>query len=466
MRGAATLIPYSSDVPNNIRNAWGRAANRLDELTPPDRDRVADATKAAALFIVVIAHLLLSAIWVPGVPLDWARDTVTILPVVGDISWAAAATWFVQIMPLFFWVGGTANHASWARSHAAGTPAAVWVWQRIRRLWTPVITLVVVWGVIGNLLWTINPPLAELATKSALVPLWFLAVYTPIITLTPLVARLDRRFGHKPVLWTIIALVAALDAARYGLGWEAAGWLNMIVAWSAVHHAGAGGWHNPRRSLQLITLGAVGIWIGLTLGPYHPSMLGDPGLETNNLPPNLMVLCLGAIQAGVLSAAQPRLDRWLRRPNVWLPVAAVSRWAMPTYVWHMTGIAILSGLVLNGWTPVLEWLVTTDGYGSTWWWGRLSWIVVGLVLAAPVIWGSTKLPTADGAGGTTRGWAAAVAVVCWSVAILFVLRVGVFDTPLNWAVTWGGFAVAAVLTGFGRRDRQVGAGERASHPTP
>ncbi len=449
-----------------LRTGWARAARRLDQLTPPDRDRVADATKAAALFIVVVAHLLLSAIWVPRVPLDWATDSVTILPVVGAIGWAATATWFVQIMPLFFWVGGTSNHASWARAFAKGDAPAVWVWQRIRRLWTPVITLVVTWGIVGNLLWTINRPLAELATKSALVPLWFLAVYTPIVTLTPLVARLDRRFGHKPVLWSIIGIVALLDLARYGLGQGWAGWLNMIVAWSAVHHAGAGGWHKPRRSYQLIAIGAVGIWIGLTFGPYHPSMLGDPGLETNNLPPNLMVLCLGAIQAGVLSAFQPHLDRWLRRPNVWLLVAAISRWAMPTYVWHMTGIAILSGIVLNGWAPPLEWLVLTDGYSSTWWWGRLSWVTVGLVLAAPVIWGSTKLPTADGAGGTQRGWAAAVTVIGWSVAILFVLQVGVFDSPFNWVMTWGGFAVAAALTGFGRRADRVGMADRAADPTP
>src|SRR5215472_17361763 len=57
----------------------------------------------------------------------------------------STTTWVLQIMPVFFLVGGYANLAGWQRAQAAGTTAGQFVGSRLRRLLWPTAVWALVW---------------------------------------------------------------------------------------------------------------------------------------------------------------------------------------------------------------------------------------------------------------------------------------------------------------------------------
>ncbi len=48
-------------------------------------------------------------------------------------------------MPIFFFVGGFANAASWRAAHRQGSTYGSWLRARLRRLVLPVLPLLIVW---------------------------------------------------------------------------------------------------------------------------------------------------------------------------------------------------------------------------------------------------------------------------------------------------------------------------------
>lgn len=81
----------------------------LAERTPPQRERYVDLLRALAILIVVLGH------WMVIVVTGGARrlDGFSALEV---LSWGRPITWLVQVMPVFFMVGGFANAASLTRA--------------------------------------------------------------------------------------------------------------------------------------------------------------------------------------------------------------------------------------------------------------------------------------------------------------------------------------------------------------
>jgi hypothetical protein len=77
----------------------------LVDATPATRDRVVDFLRAASICVVVLWHWSLSIT-------HWNADYALVMPnPIGYVPGKWALTWVLQVMPVFFFVGGYANLA-------------------------------------------------------------------------------------------------------------------------------------------------------------------------------------------------------------------------------------------------------------------------------------------------------------------------------------------------------------------
>ena len=116
---------------------WQRAT-ALADATPESRNRYVDFLRAASIAAVILGHWLVSAPYmldgsvVPGHMLALA-------------PWTRWLTLVVQVMPIFFLVGGYANAVAWEAARRKGTRYDEWLGARIRRLIAPVLPVLLAW---------------------------------------------------------------------------------------------------------------------------------------------------------------------------------------------------------------------------------------------------------------------------------------------------------------------------------
>lgn len=398
---------------------------RLADATPPDRNRAVDALRALSIAVVVFGHWLMAAVEV--------RDG-ELVPghLLGLTRWTHPLTWVLQVMPVFFVVGGFANAVSWRSALRRGEPYGAWLRARLRRLILPVVPLLLVWAGGGwlGLRLGLDWQLLQTASQVALVPTWFLAAYVVIVTIAPVGLWLWERLGW----WSILAGTAAAglaDLASIGLGWGAVGFLNYLFVWGTVHQLGFawldGRLAGPSRRLLLGGLGLV-TTLGLVwAGPYPVAMVGlDAAEVTNSYPPRVTLVFLAFFQAGLVLAAEGPLRRWLARPTPWRVTVAVNAQIMTIYLWHLTAMVVVIGLSLIAGgvglgVPVLS---------ATWWWSRPLWfLVVGAVTVALVaIFGRFERPRPD-LRPSPPAWRPllAVAGVCAGLGLLAALGIADAD---------------------------------------
>jgi Acyltransferase family len=89
-------------------------AHRVAAATPVDRDRFADLLRVASILAVVAGHWLMAVV-------VWRDGRVQGGNALSLVPGLWLSTWLLQVMPLFFFVGGLANlvsarrAGSWAR---------------------------------------------------------------------------------------------------------------------------------------------------------------------------------------------------------------------------------------------------------------------------------------------------------------------------------------------------------------
>ncbi|HEX6468974.1 MAG TPA: acyltransferase [Streptosporangiaceae bacterium] len=318
------------------------AIRAIDAATPPERDRAVDGLRALAILGVVVGHFLVMALALGADGALRVTSPLVSLPAFAPLSWV------LQMLGLFFLVGGYA--AAKSRSRSRGYPA--WVRARMRRLVRPVVAVAAALGVALPLLALAGVPAGTLRTTAVLVvqPLWFVGIYAVITALTPVAVAVTRRLGAWAALPGAV-VVSAVDLLRYG-PWHGAmpGWLglvNLLPGWSFAYLLGvawAGG-RIGRRGAALLTVGGIVAMLVLVrrLG-YPASMVGVPGAgRTNAHPPSLLVLALAATQCGPAILLRDRLAALLRRPALWAGVALVNLSAMTIFCWHQVALMTLSG---------------------------------------------------------------------------------------------------------------------------
>lgn len=373
------------------RNAWEQAAY-LAEKTPADRNRYVDFLRAVSIIMVIFGHWLVVAVYVDPAGNLQFPDILSTLP------WTQWLSWILQVMPIFFIVGGFSNSISWKSAQKRGDNYSIWFAARLRRLITPVLPVLAVWSGIGIIAKLLNADqtILQPASQFALLPAWFLVVYIIVVSLVPLTYRAWQRFKIGS-FYLLVAIAILIDLAVFMLGWKSLGWLNYIFVWVAVHQLGIAWQENYFASPQKARLWAIGGIVALialvTFGPYPISMVSVQGEEiSNTLPPNLTMLALGIFQGGLLLSLEKPIRKWLDKKQVWTATVLINGMIMTLFLWHVTVLILVAGLAL-----------ALGGIGlgiapgiSAWWLTRPLWILLlstVLLSLVPIFLRYERLPT-------------------------------------------------------------------------
>lgn len=347
-------------------------AERIEARTPVHRDRAIDGLRALALLAVPTGHWLLGGFTLSA---DGALHNASPLGTFGGL---APVSWILQMLGIFFLVGGYASVLSYRKRKGS---TGDWLKGRLARLGRPVLGVTAVWAVLLPILHHgFGVPGDTLRTASTLViqPLWFVGVYTVVTALTPLCVRAARRAG----VWAaapLLASVAVVDFLRYGPYADAVpSWLsllNILPGWLFAYQLGVswGEGRVTRRHAWGLLLGGAALFAALLLAFGYPaSMVGVPGeARTNSHPPSLLVLALAAAQSGAAILLRDRLGRLLKRPALWAPVVVVNLSAMTILCWHQT--AMLAAAIPASYAGEVPGLVgAPDTVG--WILARLAWM--------------------------------------------------------------------------------------------
>jgi hypothetical protein len=284
----------------------------------PGRDRYVDLLRVLSLGVVVLGHWLMAVVAVGEDGVARAGNVLAVVPALQP------ATWLLQVMPVFFLVGGFSHAVAWASVRRRGGRYADFVRSRAGRLLRPTAAFAGVWLVValGIEAAGADRGVLRLATRVVAQPLWFIGVYLGVVALAPMMLRLHRLAGRRAPLVpaALGAAAVAVDVARFAYDVPFVGFANVAFVWLAVHQAGflyADG--TPRRrdrrtGLVLTGAGLVATVALTASGGYPVSMVGVPGERVSNMsPPTVALLACAVLQIGLVLLARGPVTRWLRR---------------------------------------------------------------------------------------------------------------------------------------------------------
>jgi fucose 4-O-acetylase-like acetyltransferase len=376
----------------------------IDELvarTPDTRDRYVDFLRAFSILVVVAGHWFIGMIY-------WHDGVIGTTSAIGVTSWAWLVTWVLQVMPIFFFVGGFSNLVTYNSFQRKGQSIVTWLRTRLARLLRPSLVFLAVWAVIQIVLHLADvgepttPFLRGMRPPGATVPfgpLWFLAVYMAVIVVSPVMIWLHRRFGLAVPVAMVVGAVAA-DAIGFIGGVSEARWANVAFVWLLPHQLGffyADGRlvALPRRAFAVIAAAGLVALVLLTtpwifgdaglrwfpgIGHYPKSLLGtDVERISNAYPPTICLMAMAFWSIGAVMLLREPLSRWLRRAGSWKAVIVTNGVIMTLFLWHMTAylLAIL-----------LLWPLGFGRLGATslWWWlERPLWLALPAVILLGIV---------------------------------------------------------------------------------
>lgn len=353
----------------------------VEASTPEGRDRYVDLLRVTSLGVVVLGHWLMAAVVVGR---DGAADATNVLATLPALR---PLTWLLQVMPVFFLVGGFSHAVAWTSVRRRGGGYADFVRSRAGRLLRPTAVFVVVWLALalGIELAGADRGVLRLATRVVAQPLWFVGVYLGIVALAPAMLALHRRSGRLAPLVPVVLGVAAVavDVARFGFGVPFIGFANVAFVWLAVHQVGflyADGRLGRGLGPVLAGVGLTATVLLTTVGGYPVSMVGVPGERVSNMsPPTAALLACAVWLIGLVVLARGPVTRWLDRPAVWRGVITANGLAMTTFLWHLTAMFLASA-------ATLALGVAQPPVGSAMWWlYRPVWIAALLVPTAVLV---------------------------------------------------------------------------------
>ncbi|MFZ6003428.1 MAG: acyltransferase family protein [Actinomycetota bacterium] len=335
---------------------------------PVERDRWLDLLRAASLGVVVLWHWVFTII-------RWAPDGPHATNPIGTTRGLWLATWFLQVMPVFFAVGGAVH----ARALARRPSWRSFVGRRLAGLLPGALVLVGAalalhrtWSIVGD-----PPQWLARALILLLSPLWFLGVYSLLIVLAPLAWKLHERLDYLvPII--LGGLAMTVDVARFSWDLPWVEWLNWIFVWALIHQVGFH-WdkltHAPRRFAWTLTWVGGFALLGLTNMNFYPrSVVGVPGDRFSNLgPPTVVIVALACFQFGVVTLIRDRAleltaEGWAGRASRWITVNAQT-----LYLGHAFAYAAV-------FVAVSELVGRPDGE-TTWQW----WLARPFWFAAPAL---------------------------------------------------------------------------------
>lgn len=374
------------------------------------RDGAIDLIRFGCLVVVVILHSLMAS-----AVLGANGEVVPTVALSGSVGFTIAS-WFYQIMPLFFFIGGYAAISGWRRTQATGGTWADYIRARLRRLVIPVAVLIGVAGLGLSIASEMGVPTGLLAEASTRIgqPLWFLAVYVGLTSLVPLAVHFHERAPRRSIV-VLVGAVIAVDTVVALTGVTGWGYLNFLFVWPLIQQLGffyADAIHRPVRvalawTTMVLALVALGVLVGF--GVYSPNML------VNLNPPTGALVLLGVAQMSILRLSHARLNEIVSggragtgrvreyRARIWQRVITWGNtYGIQVYLWHMPIVITLIGVLGFG-ANLVEDASFADSVPaagillpeieSAWWWlTRLTWLLTVMVLAGALAMAMSKVP--------------------------------------------------------------------------
>lgn len=345
-----------------------------------DRDRFVDFVRSFSLVVVVVWH------WAFTI-LVWKDDGPHATNPIGFTDGMWVVTWVLQVMPLFFFVGGWANLQAWERAKTLGLTAGQFVAARLRDLLLPAFLLIGVWwGILLGIGMVVEFSWLRGTVVLILSPLWFAFTYAIVIAAFPLFLRAHRKFSYLVPVW-LAGAAALVDIARFAHDVPYVGWLNMLIVWGLAHQMGF--FYRdlrdaPRRAHQALTYGGAFFLLALVWSKIYPgSMVGVPGDKFSNMaPPSLAIVALVVLQVGILLQIRGWVEARLERPSWARLFKTVQIYAMPLYLLHTSGLAVflVGAYLINGRAPL------SGEISLSWWLWRPAAIVLPLTTTVPLLW--------------------------------------------------------------------------------
>lgn len=357
---------------------------------PAGRDLSIDLVRVVCVLVVVFVHLVLI-----GVGKN-ADGSILFASPVNESTWVGPASWIVEIMPLFFVVGGFAARIGWASSQRRGESAGAFVRARLGRLARPALPLYCFLAVVllGLRIAGVDPAFVQTVAVPVGSILWFLGAYMLVQALAPWMIR-----WHEKSPWValgvlllaafavdIIRLVVGIwtlgldkiDANGYGLGDEIFGLPNVVFVWLFAQQIGfclKDGWFDRLKAWQLLAIivlsfGSVAMLVWR--GSYDISML------SNQWPPTTPLAILAIVQACLYTLLHTPLKALMRLRLMQALVFYFGSRLMSIYLWHVTAIVAITGVLL-----LLPWPMPVPG-SAAWWLTRPIMLVAVFGLVAVI----------------------------------------------------------------------------------
>jgi fucose 4-O-acetylase-like acetyltransferase len=346
--------------------------------TPTDRDRYVDLLRLVSIAVVVFGHWLMAVV-------TFSDGSFSGTNALEEIDGLWVLTWFLQVMPLFFFVGGFSNLRSWTSTERKGLGYPAFLSTRVTRLIAPVLVFVAVWLPAVILLEKAAGTEVVAATELAAKPLWFLAVYVLAVALAPLMISLHRRF-HIGVPVALVTSAIAVDIARIAFEVPFVGYLNFAFVWLFAHQLGffyADGSLTKLRPSVHVASGLAGLAALVALvssGIYSPSMVGiATDRVSNNDPPTVCLIALTVWLVGLAMALRPKGRKMLERPGAWKATVVGNSMIMTMFLWHLTALFAASLILLPSGLPQPE------AGTATWWLLRPVWLAVMVAILAVLV---------------------------------------------------------------------------------
>lgn len=357
----------------------GRGVPATTEPITTQREIYVDFLRAFSLIVVVIFH------WTFTI-LEFDRDVVRANNPIGSTPGAWILTWVLQVMPLFFFVGGYAHWIVWKKVAERGGGWWAFVSGRLKRLIVPALAVAVAWVVIAAVIGVFREiDWLGQAVLLIISPMWFLVVYSGLVLLAPAAIWAHKRWGPL-VLVFLAGSAAVLDVLRFGNGQEWAAYVNFLVIWGLCHQMGL--LYRPlveaprQIGWMLLWSGAFALVALTNFGLYPRSMVGVPGDRFSNMgPPTLVIVALLLLQVGLALLVRDYVIQKLRTSTRWAAFNELAnRFSLPLFLFHTSGFALAVSAVY-----LITGYVAPPLANTEWWVQRPLWLALPAILTVPII---------------------------------------------------------------------------------
>lgn len=367
---------------------------------PTTRDPFLDVLRAVGTVAVILAHWLMPQV-------SWDGAALHVTNVLGEgAGWIV--TWVIQVIPLMFFVAGAATFSQLDRRWVAWRQ---FVTARVRRLVPPVAVFGGVWLVVAVVLPELGAPRAAVRVAATIAPqlLWYLGIYVVLVAASHL---LRTGYLRSPII-TLVALgggAVLVDGLRFAGGVEQIGMANLFLVWAFAYTLGyayADGLFDAvqrRVCAALAVLGLAALVAAVTLGPYPLSMVGMPGDTFSNMgPPTICLVALTFLQVFGALTLRTAIVAWAELAGVRAGLGWISARSMTLYLWHLTAMFVVVGLVV-----VVANIDLPQGWTRAWWESRPLWfaactgmLAVLVRVFAPIELRRPRRPVTPAAGQLT-----------------------------------------------------------------